>query len=481
MLMKERMKKISVAITLGFFLFAPLAHADTITGTFGNLTGTPSGSSGFGINGASGAGTINSFKQKFTTTGFIPNHLYLPMFGDGTSGSSVTVKLCTASDDSVSDPCLTTIVTENFTTVSLPTTRSAAFASPTVIDLPSDTILSPGTTYVIVVSRASGSGTDFTRVAFTGSGYTDGSLWAAQNSCPVPWVQTENPASGCSSTEMADYDIFFGFSGASDTGAEYGVGPTTTIYSPPMFTVIPYNNVALGVEARAYSSTLSASDTAEGTTFDWLIFKDGTLAGFKLDQHTDLIYLDHRADRVIFPAITSGNGTYEIRARSCLGAACGVYTRSIFTVADAGSATDTALFGTSEPFPTWDGSLGTLGSWIKDVVTWLVIPPSIGSFDPTPIFDLLQTRWPFSYVFGPIGSWQAGYAAGSACPMPTFLGSTIMGQTMPTFDLCTTLEGVGDAIEANTWGKGVIQWAIYLSALFFVLRAAENLHKGKKK
>jgi len=196
--------------TLGLGAFA---HAESVPGSVGNYSGTPSGSSGLGFNGQTSNGTIRRVKQKFSVLqNATVSQLNLPIWQQGTPSGSLTVKLCSAAGDTLSDPCVQVLEQASYTLTSLPTSRGAAFVSPTELPLDNGFTLYPGVTYVIVLERTADADTNLTRVAFTaGDVYTLGSAWNDLKTCSNGWYRTESTASSCSGTEWSGYDIFFGF------------------------------------------------------------------------------------------------------------------------------------------------------------------------------------------------------------------------------------------------------------------------------
>jgi len=218
---------------LGFFLFfagAEPAAAESVPGTIGNYSGTPSGSSGLGFNGQTSAGTIRRLKQKFSVTASaLVSNLNLPIWQQGSPTGNLTVKLCSAAGDTLSDPCVQTLVSGTYSLASLPTTRAAAFAAPTELPMPNGFTLYPGVTYVVVLERDATADTNITRIAFTAADvYPVGSVWNDLKVCANGWYRTESTASSCSGTEWSGYDMFFGFetSGGSLTLSVNLVGET---------------------------------------------------------------------------------------------------------------------------------------------------------------------------------------------------------------------------------------------------------------
>lgn len=195
-----------LSLTLGA---AKTANAETVPGTFGNTTGTPATVSGIGITGATGAGTSRAVKQEFDVAQIeTPSALYLPIWYE-TTNQTINIKICTNSPPDELDPCIFPLFETDY--VPIQTTRAGAFANPATFALEGIEFF-PGISYVIVLERESGTGTDFSRIAFTDGTYADGELWNRLNGCSGdPWVKTSNTASSCSGTEWDGYDIFFGF------------------------------------------------------------------------------------------------------------------------------------------------------------------------------------------------------------------------------------------------------------------------------
>jgi len=488
--MKTQLKKILPSLAIASLLFLPLAaSAESVIGSVGNTSGTPAGSSGVAIY-KSGLRYNNAIKQEFTVSSdFVPVVLRVPIW-DQSSSSNITMKLCLVNaGSSTSDPCVTTLASGTYTTVSLPTSRADAFTSPTLLNIPVGVTLSASATYAVYITR-DGSSSNFTRVAYTGSGFSSGTLYNQMNSC-TGWDLGE---STCGSTSYTGFDIFFGISGTFTSTGTYFPGPTATIYSPPNGTVVPSADVAapsVGFEARAYSSA-STTDSLGPVDFDWLLFRNGTLAGFKLDQIADTVYGtgSKQADTVHFIGLSGENGTYELRARACQGSYCGSYSNSYFTVVDSGTSSPEDSVFMIETFPqfacTGSGSGGSCTTfetiayfftgYIPSIFRWFFLPPGLGAFDATPLFDLFKSRWPINYITVTYDNWTAGFGGAVSCPLPS-QSFSLFGATIPLLNICTTFASVGTAIDANAFASGVLVWLIYIGAVFAILFTTKKLIK----
>ena len=322
--------------------------------------------------------------------------------------------------------------------------------------------------------------------------------YTSDNSSSSYFDGTEKRGTWTDSFSTQTRDMFFRVWSDTSVGTYATTTPQTTIITPSTSDVISATDIADGLHV------LATSDQTSGTTiFNWYFSHygideaTGTLANNVLYSDGSSTFEAARFDlpSISVPSTCSGFSScqYTLGVGACVNGLCGSYDlRNIDVVNSASSVSGgstSPLNTTSTPFPafTCSGSITdlcvgyALGTWVPSVFKWLVVPPTIGAFDVSPIFDVFQTRWPLAYVFGPIGDWQNGYAAGTSCPFPTFLGNTIMGNTMPTFDFCAKLADIGPAIDGNTFGANTIQWAIYLGALFMVWRSAEQLHKSHKK
>jgi len=96
-------------------------------------------------------------------------------------------------------------------------------------------------------------------------------------------------------------------------------------------------------------------------------------------------------------------------------------------------------------------------------VRYIVVPPSDGFFDliSKPI-DTLLTRWPLTYITQILSNGASGFADGTACPLPTFGGTSYNGQSTPTVDPCDWFDGIATTVQNNTVVRTILVTVIYL-------------------
>lgn len=460
-------RKALAIFALGFFIITPVAVSAAIVAD--PIQAVNDTDQGFGT--ATNGGNVRTVCQSFkaennnieqVNVNIRAGFAYIPLFRD--IGLSITSGNCLSEGGSILAQHVLDETEYNAHMESAPTLFEWTLGSPITVTV--------GTTYYLNVRDVDACNNCYTTSKSTNDTYSDGIL------------KTDGWNDG-TDVHTVSGDLFFaiwGENSAVDSGTH--TPPVTVIYSPPDGQQVDASAFVDGLDVRAYSNVLSASETASNVNFNWFLLSDGTLRAFSLTIPANSLYSSsgYLASRTRLHTVgTVQNGVYEIRARSCWGTSCGVTTINHITVTGGATGTSETIVGaTNDPFPTWDGNWSHFGAWVGSVAGWLFVPGSIQNFDPSPLFELFQSRWPLAYVFGPIAQWQDGFAAGSSCPLPSFFGNSLFGISVPSFNLCTTLSAAGTAIDANTFVANIFQWVIYLGGVFVAFEVAKSIIKIKK-
>lgn len=201
------------------------------------------------------------------------------------------------------------------------------------------------------------------------------------------------------------------------------------------------------------------------------------------------------------------SGSYSVEARVCFtGYSCSTWNTPeefSYQVAGLGSGTiDTHISdlwggghatwsdfindypGLVETYPScdftdWD--LSTFVTCFVDLNKYFLFPDAdaFANILGTPL-GILETRWPFTYVTGPIYAYQNGLVNGSgSCQMPELGGFTLGGITAPTFQLCDAFDATDAQAElvAQPIALQYILYAIYIGfALLWIQMVRSFFH-----
>jgi len=297
-----------------------------------------------------------------------------------------------------------------------------------------------------------------------------------------------------------------GLNGCYGDGCDPRPDPVTTVVLPAATEYTTGTNVPFQFDSNVDSSTYP--DEADNAMFDMEMQRDDS--GF----HDVLMWTDRDVplnlddgfyalmgypDAATIP-FTFTPGDYRIRARSKFVTSYGSWSDwTDFSYASVpfggggggswGGGSSSSGDGSSED---WNGFFDTVDSLKPtcNILTWTasqtgacmwewvryaVVPPADVTFNfvKRP-FDVLMTRWPLIYLTGSWTALQTGMVSGSTCPIPQFFSGSddMLGQNLPTVDVCSWLSPIPTAINANTTAANAFVVFIYCVFVVFCIDEA---------
>lgn len=287
------------------------------------------------------------------------------------------------------------------------------------------------------------------------------------------------------------YDFTFGVYGFQPSNPNI---PRTYIDYPLDGATFSASGVSeTGIDLSIHSTILSAS-TTETVRYRALLYKGNRLLMTHLFGANGFTTSGFASGTVNFDGdLFKTSGSYKFVASSYFasGNEFGEATSTEIVVfnEDAGgegeSATGTLIIMSVGKMPafTCEPGLGngfcigyTIGNWLPKFAVWLLFPPSISSFVPDELFDLVKSRWPFNYIFQAVDSFNAGFATSPSCPLPDVMGQTLgptfRNTTLPVFQICPLVLEWSNAIEAQTYLKNTLVMLVYLGGLMLSFKLA---------